>query len=301
MRGSRIKGYLLLTRPHNLAALVVTTLIGWLTVATAFPTNQLINPLYPIGTVLLVAAGGYVINDYFDYEVDLINKPYRPIPSGAVSRGEALSLSIFLGVSGVIIATPSGPVTTLFAAGNGLLIYLYSYKLKELGFIGNLVVAYEGASSIIYGAVAALEFSGGLSLTYVPLIPSIYAFLLLLGREVVKTIEDYRADEVREVKSIPRLFGVKAASYLSASLLAGVTALSPIPYFKGYGLMYLSLALLTDALLIHSVIKLVRIPLSKGFEVVAGKLRSVLKVAIFTGSMAFFLDLLLQVVSSYLT
>ncbi len=301
MATQRIKGYILLTRPHNLAALVVTTLIGWLAVAAYLPTQQLINPLYPIGTVLLVAAGGYVINDYFDYEVDLINKPYRPIPSGAVSRNGALAFSLVLGASGVLLALPSGPITTLFALGNGVLIYLYSYKLKELGFIGNLVVAYEGASSIIYGAVAALEFSGSLGLTYVSAVPSLYAFLLLLGREVVKTIEDYRADEARKVKSIPRLFGVKPASYLSAGLLAAVTAISPLPYFTGYGIIYLSLAILTDALLLYSVIKLIRIPSRTGVEVIAGKLRSVLKVAIFTGSFAFFLDLLVRAISSYLT
>jgi len=297
----QIKGYILLTRPHNLAALVFTTLIGWLAAATYLPVQQLINPLYPIGTVLLIAAGGYVINDYFDYEVDLINKPYRPIPSGAVSRRGALAFSIVLGASGVLLALPSGPITTLFALGNGLLIYLYSYKLKELGFIGNLVVAYEGASSIIYGAVAALEFSGGLDLTYVSALPSLYAFLLLLGREVVKTIEDYRADEARNVRSIPRLFGVRPASYLSAGLLLCVAAISPLPYFTGYGVTYLSLAALTDALLIYSVIKLIRMPSVKGFESIAGRLRSVLKVAIFTGSLAFFLDLLIRAISNYLT
>jgi len=292
---SRIKGYVILVRPHNLGALVITTLIGWLAAVAYSPTNQTINPLYPIGTVLLVAGGGYVINDYFDYRSDLINKPYRPIPSGMVSRGEALTFSIALGISGVLLAIPSGPLTTIFAAFNAVLIYLYSYKLKELGFIGNLVVAYEGASSIIYGSFATLEFSGELSLVYVSAIPSIYAFLLLLGREVVKTIEDYSADRVRGVRSIPRVYGIRAASYVSAAMLAAVTAISPLPFRMGYGPTYLLLALSTDALLIYSIIKLIKLPLSDDPETVAGRLRSVLKVAIFIGSLAFFTDLLLRV------
>jgi geranylgeranylglycerol-phosphate geranylgeranyltransferase len=161
----KVKGFLMLTRPHNLGALVITTLIGWLSVAIELRNTSILNPLYPICTVVLIAAGGYAINDYFDSEIDAINKPYRPIPSGAVTRREALTFSLLLGIVGAILALPSGPVTTLFAVLNGLLIYYYSYRIKVWGFAGNVVVAFEGAASIIYGSLAVSEYVSNIGLT----------------------------------------------------------------------------------------------------------------------------------------
>ncbi len=293
----KVKGYLLLIRPHNLVATVITTMIGWLTVATLVHENTL-NPAIPVATVVLVAAGGYVINDYFDAEVDAVNKAYRPIPSGAVSKREALILSIVLGVLGVALAVISGPLTLTFAALNSVLVYLYSYKIKEWGFIGNIVVAFEGAASILYGALALSEYISSIQLMTNSFMPALYAFLLLLAREVVKTIEDYKADELRNVKSLPRVLGIKTSSIVSAILLLVVVAISPIPYFIGYGIPYLFLALVTDAIICYSVIKLFKLPYSDVPEREAADLRSYLKAAIFVGSLAFLIDLAIRFLST---
>lgn len=296
----KVKGYLLLIRPHNLVATVITTMIGWLSVATVAHANTL-NPVIPVATVVLVAAGGYVINDYFDAEVDAVNKAYRPIPSGAVSRREALTLSIVLGVAGVALAVISGPLTLTFAALNSVLVYLYSYKIKEWGFIGNIVVAFEGAASILYGALALSEYLTSTQLIMNSFIPALYAFLLLLAREVVKTIEDYKADELRNVKSLPRVLGIKAASVISVALLLVVVAISPIPYFIGYGVPYILLALVTDAIICYSVVKLLKLPYSHAPERIAANLRSYLKAAIFAGSLAFLIDLVIRFLSAFYT
>ncbi len=289
----KVRGYAILMRPHNLAATVITTLVGWLAVAVKISNGNILNPIYPVLTVLFVAAGGYVINDYFDYEVDKVNKAYRPIPSGIVGRKEALTFSLALGAAGIAFSCLSGPYTITFALLNALLTYLYSYRIKEWGFAGNVTVAFEGAASIVYGALATAEYVGHIYLVSASLIPALYAFLLLLAREIVKTIEDYKADEVRGVKSIPRLYGIRAASFLSAFLLALVLAISPLPYFLGYGYSYLTLAGLTDAIIVYSCMILLRLPKNEEPEWTAARLRSILKAAIFTGSLAFFTDLLL--------
>jgi len=294
----KLRAYLMLTRPHNLVASLITTLIGWLTVYTAVHDAPL-NPLYPMVTVALVAASGYVINDYYDAAVDAINKPYRPIPSGVVSRREALVFSLVLLIPAFILPCFSGPLSLAFVVLNTALLYAYSYRIKELGFLGNIVVAFEGAASIIYGGLSLAEACGRVALVKAALIPSLYAFLLLLGREVVKTIEDYRADAVRDVKSLPRVLGIEKAGIVAATILASVIAISPIPYLLlGYGPPYLALALATDIIIAYSIARLVRMSKMgvEEAERTAAKLRSWLKVAIFVGSLAFLIDLVLRAI-----
>ena len=287
----KVLAYLQLVRFHNLIATAVTTLIGYLAVVVSLDRYGL-SPAIPLSTVVLVAAGGYAINDYFDVEVDLINKPYRPIPSGIVSRREALVLSIILIVAGVSLAVLSGPVSFIFASLNALLLVMYSYKIKELGILGNIVVSFEGAASIIYGGLALAEYEGVLSYVMYTGIPALYAFLLLLSREVVKTIEDYVADAVRDVKSLPRVIGLNKSAAIAVVLLALVVALSPLPYLLvGYGIVYIVLTSLTDAVIAYSIVKLVSREYRISPEKVAGRVRSYLKIAIFIGSLAFLTDL----------
>jgi len=285
----KVKAYIMLTRPHNLLATVITTLMGWLIVFIE-AQNNIISPVYPVLTVMLAAAGGYVINDYFDAEVDAINKPYRPIPSGAVSRNEALIFSVVLALAAIALSLKSGPISFTFVILNTALLYAYSYKIKELGFLGNVVVAFEGAASIIYGGLAASEPLGRLELVTQTFLPALYAFLLLLGREVVKTIEDYRADALRDVKSLPRILGVRRAAIAASVILSSVVIISPLPIMMGFGTIYCVLAFITDVIIVYSVITLTHIR-RENAESTAAKLRSLLKVAIFVGSLAFLLDL----------
>ena len=291
----KIHAYLQLVRLHNLVATVVTTLIGYLAVAIPL-SNFNLNPVVPLATVVLVAAGSYAINDYFDVEVDQINKPYRPIPSGAIGRNEALVLSIILIVAGVSLAIFSGPISFTFASLNALLLVLYSYRIKELGVPGNIVVSFEGAASIIYGGLALAEYVGALSNVTSTYIPALYAFLLLLSREIVKTIEDYVGDAIRDVKSLPRVIGPVRSAIIATVLLALVIILSPLPYIlAGYSTVYLALTTVTDGVIVYSMLRLISRKFYETPEIIAGKVRAYLKVAIFIGSLAFLTDLLIRV------
>ncbi|MGC8975254.1 MAG: geranylgeranylglycerol-phosphate geranylgeranyltransferase [Thermoprotei archaeon] len=289
---TKLKAYLELLRLHNIVAALLTTLIGWLTVrieVNALTNTSLIIPLLAVG---LVSGAGYVINDYFDIEVDRVNKPYRPIPSGRVSPREALYLTLALLITGVIPSLTIGPYTAVFVLINTLLVILYSYKIKELGFIGNVIVSLEGAFTIVLGALTPSELLNDLSYVKFSLLPALYAFTLLLAREVIKTIEDVRGDEVRNVKSLPRVIGVPKSSVVAFALQLFIVCISLIPFLAGYGYLYLILALTTDALLIYSAINTVRLAKLSNPELLASRLRTILKLAIFTGTTAFAADLL---------
>ncbi|MCD6084099.1 MAG: geranylgeranylglycerol-phosphate geranylgeranyltransferase [Desulfurococcales archaeon] len=290
----KVRAYLQLVRLHNLVATAVSTLIGYLAVAVSL-VNPSLNPAAPLSTVVLVAAGSYAINDYFDVEVDKVNKPYRPIPSGIVGRNEALVLSIILIVAGVSLATFSGPTSLTFASLNTILLILYSYRIKELGVPGNIVIGFGGAASIIYGGLALAEYVGVLDRVTSTYIPALYAFLLLLSREIVKTIEDYVADAVRNVRSLPRIIGPIKSAFTAVALLALVIVLSPLPYvLAGYGTTYLSLTAVTDCVIVYSMLKLISREFRSKPEIVAGRVRAYLKLAVFIGSLAFLTDLLIR-------
>lgn len=289
---TKLRAYLELLRIHNVVAALLTTLIGWLTVrveVNALTNTSLIIPLLAVG---LVSSAGYVINDYFDIEVDKVNKPYRPIPSGRVTPREALYLTLALIVIGVTPSLTVGPYTAVFVLINTLLVIMYSYKIKELGFIGNVVVSLEGAFTIILGALTPSELLEDLSLVRFSLVPAIYAFTLLLAREIIKTVEDMRADEVRNVKSLPRVIGVFKSSIIAFILQLLIVCISLIPLSVGYGYLYLTLALVTDALLAYSAINTIKLGRLSNPELLASRLRGVLKLSIFTGTTAFATDLL---------
>lgn len=289
---TKLKAYSELLRVHNVVAALLTTLIGWLTVRVKVDTLSNTSLIIPLLAVGLVSSAGYVINDYFDIEVDKVNKPYRPIPSGRVTPREALYLTLALIVIGTTPSLTVGPYTAVFVLINTSLVILYSYKIKELGFIGNVVVSLEGAFTIILGALTPSELLGDLCLVKFSLVPAAYAFILLLAREIIKTIEDIRADEVRNVRSLPRVIGVFKSSIIAFALQLLIVGISLIPFLVGYGYLYLTLALITDALLIYSAINTIKLGRLSDPELLASKLRGVLKLAIFTGTTAFAADLL---------
>lgn len=280
---ARVAAYVELVRPHNVVASALSTALGYLVASRALGVPPaLLDLAIACSVVALVAAGGYAVNDYFDYRVDLVNKPYRPIPSGRVTLSEALRLSIALGVAGVLLSAYFGALSLLYVVLNSLLVYAYSAKIKEAGLLGNLVVSLEGAATIVYGSLVVYLRTGAPEALLASIIPSSIAFTLLLGREVVKTIEDYYADTERNVRSLPRTIGLRASAAVASAILLTVLPLSVLPALLGHynKLVYIPLAAVTVALVVHSSI---RIMLSKNIVSTATKVRSELKVAVFTG------------------
>lgn len=282
----KVAAYVELVRPHNILAVALSTILGYSVASRALgvPPN-LVDLLMACSVVTLVAAGGYAINDYFDYKVDLINKPYRPIPSGRVTLGEVLRFSIALGVVGVALSTYFGVLSLLYVSLNSLLVYTYSAKIKETGFLGNVVVSLEGAATIVYGSLVVYLRTGTAEALLASLVPASIAFTLLLGREVVKTIEDYYADAERNVRSLPRTIGLKASAVVASVILLAVPPLSILPALSGYynRFIYIPLTAITLVLVVHSS---ARMMLSSNKVSTATKVRSELKVAVFTGILA---------------
>ena len=278
----RLAGFIELLRPHNLLVIFLTTLIGYVVGEGSLTIG--LGYAYASLAAVLVAAGGYVINDYYDIDTDSIAKPWRPIPSGKVSPSQAYRLAHILIAAGIGLSMPLGFAATVFVAVNSLLVYEYSRWIKRTGMLGNIVVAYNSAATILLGGMAA----SGEDVTELVLVPAFIAFLLVLAREIVKGIEDVEGDAVNCYLTLPVIAGPRKAAQTAAAMLTVVVVLSILPLFAGYGLPYAVLAGAVDALSAYSALLLLR---SSDEELIkaAAKARRYLKIAFAVGALAFIL------------
>ena len=281
---TKAMAYAELLRVHNL----IGTALGVLAGAVALNVIKIIPLTIAILSACMVAAAGYAINDYFDIEIDKINKPNRPIPSGRVSPKEALALSYVLFVAGVIIALPVGPLTTSFALINAILMYYYSKTLKKMGLVGNLVVAFSTSATLFYGALAVAEWVGCIDILWrvIPLV--LMVFILTLAREIVKGVEDYVGDSTAGVKTLAVTRGIKSALKISAILTVIAVLLGILSYYTlGMGLTFLIFIMAGGLLSIYSIIATMK---SENPVKEAAKARRAMKIAMFLGLLGILLD-----------
>jgi geranylgeranylglycerol-phosphate geranylgeranyltransferase len=178
-------------------------------------------------TGFAICAFSMVVNDYYDIEVDRVNQPTRPLPSGEVSKSGAVVIAILMLVAGfAATALLLNIGAVLIVALYSLLAWFYDYRAKKYGLAGNLVVASSLAIPFIYGGV----ISGGKVLDSLLLFMASTSFLAGVGREVVKAMADVPGDQKRGVRSYASVHGLKSAAALGGAffLFAVVTSLLPL-------------------------------------------------------------------------
>ncbi len=144
--------------------------------------------LSAIVSAMFIAAAGYVINDYYDLEIDRVNKPERVLPSGKMKVRTALIYSILLFLAGIILSYFTFSVICLLIAFiNSIFLFLYARFFKREFMVGNLLVAYAASSCFIYGGVAGNNIKNSLVI-------AAFAFLYTFLRELVKDLEDVKGD-----------------------------------------------------------------------------------------------------------
>ena len=222
---NNIIAYFNIIRPLNVIVGSITILVSSLIAKYNGPINVVI---FAALVVTLYTVGANTLNDYFDYEIDKINRPDRAISSGLVLRTHALIISILSFSLGTLIALQLNINSQLVSIGISLpLIIGYNIKLKKFPLIGNIVVAIVLALSFIYAGLAFSNVS--------PLIlPAALAFGLTLIRELVKDMADIIGDKSVGLKTFPIIFGEKKTIILCVvlSVLLGIGAF--IPFITGH-------------------------------------------------------------------
>tara|TARA_R110001632_G_scaffold104936_5_gene214116 strand:- start:1078 stop:1989 length:912 start_codon:yes stop_codon:yes gene_type:complete len=166
-------------------------------------------------------ASGYIINNFYDSEKDLINRPRKVMLDRLVSQNTKLSIYFVLNFSSVIMASYVSFRAVLFFAIYIFGIWLYSHKLKKITFIGNFVAAILALTPFF------AVFVYYRNLDTVIFIHASFLFLVISMREIVKDLENMKGDLAQDYKTIPVVFGVKVSKGM-LTLLAGLTL---IPLF----------------------------------------------------------------------
>ena len=172
----------------------------------------------------LLAGFTQTINDYYDREIDAINEPYRPIPSGAIPLWQVKLQIWVLLIAGIGVsygldlwAGHTTPVMLLLALGGSFVSYIYSappLKLKQNGWLGNYAL---GASYIALPWWAGQALFGQLSWGTVAL--TLAYSLAGLGIAVVNDFKSVEGDRALGLQSLPVVFGIKRASWISAAMI----------------------------------------------------------------------------------
>ncbi len=210
-----------LTRPINdIMSAFAVFIAGIISAGWQMPLTSVLAA--SAGT-FFASAGGMVINDYFDYDIDRINRPQRPIPSGRISRKGALSFSGILFCAAVFCALFTNVWCIIVGVPALFLIIGYSWKLKRRLFIGNVAVAFLSALALLYGGIA----TGSIQLVS---ILALIAFFASVSREMAKDIEDIEGDRLYGSQSVPVILGVDATAQIAGVFLAVAVGASFLPY-----------------------------------------------------------------------
>jgi len=202
--------YLKIIRPVNCLFVILTVSFG------AYYKTDLqfqLPVLFAALATFFIAAAGYVINDFFDYEIDIINRSDRILPAGLISLKAAKNYAYLLFITGIIFSVlTQNEYCVILAVVNSILLYLYSKYFKKMFFIGNIVVAYNSASTFIFGGLSNSNVMNSLLI-------SLLAFLYTIVREIVKDVEDMEGDAKQGADTLAVRWG-SSKSLLIAALPA---------------------------------------------------------------------------------
>jgi 4-hydroxybenzoate polyprenyltransferase len=163
--------------------------------------------LLAISTVL-VAAAGYIINDYYDIKIDTINKPKRVVVGKILRRRWAMVAHMVLNVTGILLAFGVSWEVGIVTFFSGFLLWFYSNQLKRLPFAGNFTIALLTAASLL---VVWLYDPKNEFLVYTF---AAFAFFISLIREIIKDMEDVRGDATFGCQTLPIIWGVRRTKVL---------------------------------------------------------------------------------------
>jgi geranylgeranylglycerol-phosphate geranylgeranyltransferase len=202
----------------------------------------------------LLSGAAMMSNDVWDLEVDRVNHPERPLPSGRISVGEVWALVTLFSLCGFVAAGLLGLAPLALSIVIWVVGQLYNWRFKESGLPGNMMVSISVSSTFVLGGVAV----GGLGAGIVWLFGAI-AFLFDLAEEIGSGAMDMEGDRLRGSRSLAITKGKPFALRVSASIFAVVVALTTLPYILSWlGTIYIALVLILDAAIVYFVYKLLR-------------------------------------------
>ncbi|MCD9016063.1 geranylgeranylglycerol-phosphate geranylgeranyltransferase [Parachryseolinea silvisoli] len=202
-----LESLLKLTRFGNL---VIIGLAQYCTAGFLIATTTLNDgSLFILATsTVLIAAAGYIINDYYDVKIDYINKPSRVVIGKSITRRYAILFHVVLSSAGVLLGLLLSWKIGAVNLVTVFLLWFYSNNLKRLPFIGNFVVAFLTGLAIF---IVDLYYHTGSALI---IIYASFAFFMTLVREIIKDMEDLKGDVTFGCKTLPIMLGLRRTKFV---------------------------------------------------------------------------------------
>ena len=255
-------------------------------------------------STVLIAAAGYIINDYFDINIDIINKPDKMVLDKIINRRWAMAWHTIFNMAGVsigfIVAWRIGQIylgfTQVFCS---LLLWFYSTSFKRQVLIGNVMISFLTALAVvvvgfyekqIYESFEAIMSPVGRKLIQIIGVYALFAFMISLVREIVKDLEDMIGDSKDGCRTIPIVWGVQPAKNLCYGLLLALQVLIMLTEiriaFLGWYFAIIYLVVLVQLPCLYIYLQLRKAHLPEHYH----KVSTLVKVIMLTGilSMLFF-------------
>jgi 4-hydroxybenzoate polyprenyltransferase len=204
----------------------------------AIPSTDTAHFILLVFASVFIAAAGYIINDYFDINIDEVNKPQRMVVDKVINRRWAIAWHFILSISGVILTTLALPFLQKWylILANILcvaLLWYYSTSFKRELLIGNIVISLLTAWTILiifFSKVSladAFGIGGGAHYKFFRLafLYAGFAFISSLIREAIKDMEDMPGDAKYGCRTMPIVWGINVTKVYVAVWLIVLLAL----------------------------------------------------------------------------
>lgn len=227
---SKIFSYIKITRPINVIITFFVVVVAIL-ISQTEQTSFYIIILASIAASLVTAAGN-IVNDIYDVESDKISHPNRVLVLGMLSKKEAVYLINLLNIVAIIIASRLSEILFLLVILSSVVLFLYSFYLKKLPLVGNIIIAFLTGLTFIYGGFAANN-------PMAAIVPAVFAFLINLIREIVKDIQDVEGDLKLNYRTLPIKYGVDKSKQIISLVTFVLVGFTFYPFFtQNYKIEY---------------------------------------------------------------
>ncbi len=211
-------------RGYNILVVVVAQyLTSAFILAHEKPLRQVLfdpNLFFLILASSSVIASGYIINNFYDSEKDLINRPKKTMLDRIVSQRTKLSVYFILNFAGIFFASYVSFRAVVFFSIYIFVIWLYSHRLKKILFLGNLVASILTITPFFVIFVYYKNFET------VIFIHATFLYLMIVMRELVKDLENMQGDLAQNYRTIPLVYGEKWSKLCLA--ICAIMAIVPI-------------------------------------------------------------------------
>lgn len=264
-----ISAFLRLVRWPNLVFIIITQfLFEWCIYARVYPMQFELSNHFQFSLILLasvfIAAAGYIINDYFDQNIDQINKPTKMVVNTIINRRWVIFWHMVLSLAGLFFTMLALPIQlywhlVLGNLGAILLLWFYSTNFKKQLLIGNIIISLLTAwvILILFFAKFPLLLNELLLVDHdkvrffrLSILYASFAFIISLVREVVKDMEDIVGDQKYGCTTMPIVWGIRASKVFVAVWMVVLIAALIILQFYVLGLGWWQSALYCFVLII---------------------------------------------------